>query len=73
MITKDSGDWPGTKAFLQLEIEKRREALCGEGVGIKESDVLRGEIKALRFLITYIEPTGRDVPEPFVAPTGTSY
>lgn len=66
MISRDSAEWPGLRAWLQLRIETHRLALESENCGIKEADHLRGRIMEDRELIATVEPQII----PFTAPAG---
>lgn len=73
MIPKTSPEWPGAKAWLEQEIERAREAVSSPDCGIKESDLLRGEIRMLRKIIAHVEPAPKDLPVEHPTPSGVSY
>lgn len=73
MIRKDSPDWRGTKAWLELAVETARQRLESPDCLIKEADHLRGEIIAYRKIIAHVEPPPPiPVTEP-ARPPGTGY
>lgn len=58
MISRDSSEWPGFKAWLQLQIETARCTLESPNCrAIAEADQLRGKIMAWREIIAAVEPT----------------
>lgn len=68
MIARTAPEWPGLKLWLLQKIEEKRQSLESETVGIKEADLLRGEIRFIRALIATVEPesfasTGMTKPE----------
>lgn len=73
MIPKTSPEWPGAKAWLQLEIARAGAALESDVTGIKESDLLRGEIRMMRKIIAFVEPPARTEPGEHPSPPGVSY
>ena len=73
MIRKDSPDWPGAKAWLQQEIERRRQSLEADTCGIKEADLLRGEIRAFRGIISHVEPSLGILAVDHPSPEGAAY
>ena len=73
MILKSSPDWPGAKAWLQLEIARAGAALESDVTGIKESDLLRGEIRMMRKIIAFVEPPAKVELVDHPSPEGSSY
>lgn len=57
MISRDIAEWPGFRAWLQLEIETCRRTLESPNCrAIAEADQLRGKIMAYRNIIATVEP-----------------
>jgi hypothetical protein len=57
MIDKSSPEWPGFKAWLQVQIERDRSILESPNCrAIAEADQLRGKIMAWREIIATVEP-----------------
>lgn len=56
MIDKTSGDWPGTKRFLEERREHYRRELESPTCMTKEADQHRGRIMMLTEIIETVEP-----------------
>lgn len=65
MIVKTSPEWPGIRAWLEEQIEAKQLALENPDCRIVQTDVLRGEIKAYRDQIEFVDPK----PKPEMADT----
>lgn len=57
MISKGSPEWPGIRTWLEEQIEARSLALQSPDCRIVQTDVLRGEIVAFRFIIETVDPS----------------
>lgn len=66
MISRASPEWPGIKAWLEEQIEAKRDALESKDCGIKEADLHRGRILALREIIEAVDPKPK--PEMTIVP-----
>jgi len=48
--------WQKLRAYIELRMESKREANDQSGMSSEKTECLRGEIKALKGLITAVEP-----------------
>lgn len=56
MIAKGSPEWPGVRRWLEEQITLKQVALESPDCRIVQTDVLRGEIAAFRFIIETVDP-----------------